>query len=205
MRPVSALSPSVLTLHLLLGIAHGTETGLPPKAEQWFKWGDYDSLIAALEPWVKDTAQASAERAQAYLYLGVAYQANNVRRSSDSAFYKACDLDSGISLDQYYVAPEILDHFRAVAADCRNRKQPHNPLLDAPPAVGRNPGPDSPPSTPGKAPASASGGKREAGSHALLWWAMGGTLAAAALVGGALILLQPEPKPVDSVTVIDGR
>jgi hypothetical protein len=30
-------------------------------------------------------------------------------------------------------------------------------------------------------------------------------LAATALAGGVLLLLQPERKPIDSVTVIDGR
>jgi hypothetical protein len=201
--------PSVLALVLLSGNANRGGTALPPRAEDWFKWGDYDSLISVLEPWAKDTAEASAERARAFLYLGVAYQAGNERRLSDSAFHKACDLDTAVGLDQYYVAPEILDHFHAVAAECRSRNTARAPIPSRPIDAGPKPGADL-----AALPISAKGAKpmesrpaaqKERSSHALLWWTVGSAVTASVLVAGALILLQPERKPIDSVTVIDGR
>jgi hypothetical protein len=197
MNRVLLASSSALALALSAGPSNPCHAKLPPRTEDWFRWGDYDSLIAVLEPWLRDTAQASAERARAFLYLGVAYQAGNVRRLSDSAFYKACDLDTAIVLDRYYVAPEILDHFHAVAADCRSRKEARNPPSAAPAPGGLN--------APPPARSSSAGVSGKAGSHALLWWTAGGMLAATALAGGVLLLLQPERKPIDSVTVIDGR
>jgi hypothetical protein len=197
MKPLLSAARSLAALSIL---AAAGQAAMPPRTEDWFRWGDYDSLIAVLGPWSQDTGQAPPERARAFLYLGVAYQAGNERRLSDSAFYKACDLDSAAALDQYYVAPEILDHFRAVAADCRSRRSAPAPS-PAPADTGRKQAPAAPRAGKAAAPEPAA----RAGSNAILWWSVGGAMAAAALAGGALLLLQPERKPIDSVTVIDGR
>lgn len=152
--------------------------------EDLFKWGDYDSLIRVLEPWVASGLPSSpsradsTERGRANLYLGVAYWASGRQELGVQAFTRAARLDSTLRLDPLYSTPEMEARFSAVLEAERN------PPPDR--GLGGSPGALEP------APPSNLG---------WLWWT--GAVVVAGAAGGTWWYLQSQEKPDDVVITID--
>jgi hypothetical protein len=119
---------SALLLVLALGNAARAADSLP-SLEDLYQWGEYDSLIRYLEPWLaarSDGADAradSVELARANLFLGVAYWVTDKKSLGEQAFVRACRLDAGLRMDQMYSTPEILSRFEAIAAGERRVRE----------------------------------------------------------------------------------
>jgi hypothetical protein len=178
--------------------------------EELFKWGEYDSLVRALEPGVSRPGYASSaptrsdslERARALLYLGVAYAATGRTAAADSAFACAFGLDTSLALDRFYVTPAIAARFDSVAAGRRRERRPAVPASPTD-AVSAPPGPRPALAGPATPPSAALRTGRS--DRAWLWWGMGITAAAAA-GGGAWWYLSARAKdPGENVTTIDVR
>jgi hypothetical protein len=87
----------------------------PPELWQirkYFEWGEYDTLLQALEPCLHDTSlHDSTYLAECHKYLGVAYFAKSRIGDARIAFQTAYRYNPGISLDTFYVSREIADLF----------------------------------------------------------------------------------------------
>jgi tetratricopeptide (TPR) repeat protein len=110
---------------LLAGISVASLPASESKAtpEDFIKWGEYDSLIRVLEPVIFEsrgkrefTYLDSALKAKTFLYLGIAYYATGKHEHADDAFTRACELDSVLKIDRFYVNEEISAHFEGISA-----------------------------------------------------------------------------------------
>lgn len=174
--------------------------------EDWFKWGEYDSLIRVLEPETRpqelrgslNTAADSAERAKSFLFLGVALYATGKPDRADSAFTWACDLDPGVKLDRFYVTEEIGGHFQAIALDGIRRRKAKEALHRAvqPQESGESKATDR--NASGRSPKG-----REGKGKSWIWWGVG--VGAVAATAGTTMLLLSRDEPSDNVTSIDAR
>ena len=115
---------------MALGLASAARAGeLGPTAEDLFQWGEYDSLIRSLEPWLAarsagaDARSDSVELAKANLFLGVAYWVTEKRALGEQAFARACRLDAGLRMDRLYATQEIIDRFEVIAAEERRLRE----------------------------------------------------------------------------------
>lgn len=102
---------------------------LEPGFEDLFQWGEYDSLIRSLEPWLAARSAGgglrddSLELARANLILGVAYLATNRKTLGEQALVRACRLDPDVSLNRLYATPEIMARFETIAAYERQQRE----------------------------------------------------------------------------------
>jgi hypothetical protein len=180
--------------------------------EELFRWGEYDSLIRALEPLAEApgfatgaaTRADSADRARSLLYLGVAYYAKGRTDRADPAFRLACALDSGVELDKFYVTQAIAAHFNDVKSEDRRGREDRDALDRA----RRGPGATQAPPA-GGSPDRSARTAREArfarkGDHDWLWWGLGAAAMAAA-GGGAYWYASRPSGPQESVTILDIR
>lgn len=176
----------------------------PPAPEDLFKWGEYDSLIRVLEPTIYNGARTEFTRldsvlhAKTFLYLGVAYYATGKREHADDAFTHACELDSAIKIDRFYVTEEIAGHFEGIAAVLASRRRQAR-IMGATMPSGEYP-------EPGPKPAPSHGSRREAkvaagDGHGWIWWTLGSALVLAG--GGAYYLLHQHKAPGENVTQVN--
>jgi hypothetical protein len=165
-------------------------------ADELFKWGEFDSLIRALEPITGTPGYAekaadradSAERARSLLYLGVAYSAKGREGKADTAFRSACALDSALELDPFYVIPAIHQRFLAV-------KEERIRLGRQRAAAAARPGPG----------VSAPAGPVLREDRSWVWWGLG-TAAFMAASGGAYWYIARQPSgPREEVTIVNAR
>lgn len=95
---------------------------LEPTAEELFRWGEYDSLVRYLEPWLAarsagaDARSDSLELAKANLFLGVAYHYLDRQSLGAQAFARASRLDRATRLDRLYATPTMVASFDSIAA-----------------------------------------------------------------------------------------
>lgn len=131
-RPRTHGSAGVFLGALILALAFSTAVraeDIVPSLEDLYQWGEYDSLIRYLEPWLaarSDGADAradSVELARANLFLGVAYWVTDKKSLGEQAFVRACRLDAGLRMDQLYSTPEIMSRFEAIAAGERRARE----------------------------------------------------------------------------------
>jgi hypothetical protein len=138
--------------------------------------------------------QDSILRARTLLYAGVAYYATGKRGQADDAFTRACDLDSAIRIDPFYVSREIAGYFEGVAAAGARRRNAKHPAPE-------------PPANRAARDDSARGGNprmAERPGRAWIWWTLG-SMAALAGGGGAYYLLTRDVPPDEHVTTVDVR
>ena len=140
----------------------------PPAAENFFKWGEYDSLQRVLEPWLKTASlgQAATDShtlAKAHLYLGVAYYSLAKAEEADQAFVRACRLDARVRPDPFYVSKAIAARYDRIVEE-QGMAGPRKSI--APPSAV--------PGKPAAVPSSRNGG------HSWIWWTAGGASLAAA-------------------------
>ena len=197
----SWVSALLLAANGLLSIASAASASAP-SPEDLFKWGEYDSLLRVLEP---DLAESRGDkefsrldsilRAKTLLYAGVAYYATGKRGQADDAFTRACDLDSAIRIDPFYVSREIAGYFEGVAAAGARRRNAKRSGQEAP--ANRAARDDS---------ARRSGNLKvaERQGRAWLWWSLG-SMAALAGGGGAYYLITRDLPPDEHVTTMDLR
>jgi hypothetical protein len=193
-RAVTVMSFLILAAAFTIRAGEVAATG-----EDLFKWGEYDSLIRLLDPVEMGTRPAtaadSADRAKAYLFLGVAFYATGKPASADSAFASACSLDPQVKLDRFYVTEEIANHFQDIALDGIRRSQSGNALAAA---SAERSARTSHAGVSGRPPRIEREGKE------WVWWGLGAAALAAA--GGGIILFMNHDKPAsDNVTTIDAR
>ncbi len=202
----------------LLGLGLAARAGassLPKEADDFFKWGEYDSLAAKLETWltvvpVPSDHIDSVTLAKANLYMGVAYYATGKAAQSDSAFLRACRFEKGIQLDKFYVTNEIMARFDALASEEEKRlsRPPRIPVASvqagtsATRAVQGSPRPASPitPSSP-ISPTSKNGPVLESREMGWVWLGSGALIAVTA--GTAYYFLSQKSPPKEVVTEVD--
>ena len=162
----------------------------PATAENFFKWGEYDSLTHVLEKWLTDIPEAGPKAdtpsmAKANLYLGVAYYTAGKMETADRAFARAWRLNGRIRPDQFYVSEDIASHFDRVA-DREKEKMRRDSLSRA----------SAPPTTPG-------GFRPASRGHAWIGWTAGGIgLAAAGTAVYFLYFREPDAKPKETVSTV---
>jgi hypothetical protein len=186
----------------VLGGAPGAGAEDPASLEELFKWGEYDSLIQALEPARADadggavlrglaSRADSAEEARARMYLGVAYWATGRPGDGARAFTVATRLDESLRLDPLYATAEMAALFEQIAEAGR-----------AP-----SPGPSSSPAPPepGRAPAATPGhpGMRPATRPSPWAWWTGVAVAGAAGAAGTYLWARSWERPQEVITIID--
>lgn len=164
---------------LLLAAAPGRAGDPEPWVQELFQWGEYDSLIRALEPWLAarsagaDGRDDSVALARANIFLGVAYNATDKPGLGDQAFARACRLDPSARLDRFYATPEISARFDSIATRERLTR-----LSAAAPAV------------PAAPAAAAAGGKEPAArKRGFGWkgWTLGLLTTAGLAAGGGMV------------------
>ncbi len=194
---VWAFSISVLGMALAVASPTGSApAGTAAPGEDLFKWGEYDSLIRALEPsWrgagAEMTHRDSLQQAKSLLFLGVAFCATGNPARADEAFSRAVQLDPQVELDRFYVTEEIANRFQATALRAL-RRRPVAPAAAPAPALPKPSVSTRPPPRP-----AASAAKRT-----WVWLGVGATAAVAAATGYFLLSDRQEP-PRDDVTSID--
>jgi hypothetical protein len=82
------------------------------RLQEFFKWAEYDSVIALGERLTGDRTLKEKESARIRLDLGVAYYSRGRVIESDREFRRSRDLDPELALDPLYVDKEILDQYR---------------------------------------------------------------------------------------------
>ena len=87
------------------------------RLQEFFKWAEYDSVVALGERLASDRALNDKESARIRLDLGVAYYSRGRVIESAREFLKSRDLDPALVLDPLYADKEILDHYR-FTLDC---------------------------------------------------------------------------------------
>lgn len=192
------------TLPLLLHLAAAlTRAENRPSLEELFKWGEYDSLIQALEP-SRTAAEGeaslrglssrsdSSEEARARLYLGVAYWATGRREEGTRAFAMATRLDSGLGLDAYYATPEIAARYEQIAEAVRRSA----PTARGPQERGFGERSQAPGIALQAAPPR---------SRAWIWWTGAATAAAAGAAAGTYIFMRLNEAPKETITIIDPK
>jgi hypothetical protein len=195
----SRILAAMAALSLLAAIParpDGAGESAPASPEDLFKWGEYDSLIKVLGPFLAESApgteatrQDSSERAKTFLYAGVAYYATGKRDQADEAFTRACEFDSRIRIDRYYVTEEIAGHFEGLASALARRRPPRAPEpADAPAGLpaGREDGP----------------GLEERKGNEWVWWTLG-SAAVLAGAGASYYLLNRPAGSGEHETVVD--
>jgi hypothetical protein len=168
-------------------IARAAARPLPKDADDFFKWGEYDSLANRLETWMAIASAPteppdSANLAKANLYLGVAYYAAGKSSQSDSAFLRACRFEKGVKLDKFYVTGEMASRFDALVSTFSAKTEP------------------PPPPKPGSsAPAASTSKGREMG------WIWFGSGAVIAITAGTVyyFISQKSPPKAATTTVVD--
>lgn len=161
--------------------------------EDFFKWGEYDSLIRVLEPTLTaprapSLASDSSALAKSYVMMGVALFATGRNESAERHFRRACRLQPGVRMETYFVSPEIADRFEAIAAEEK--------------WIGSYT-PDTLGVRPVASPA-ASGAQAAAPSRRnWIWWTAGS--AAALAVGGGLFWILAEDGPDKQPVLVDAR
>lgn len=174
-----------------------------PSLEELFQWGEYDSLIHALEPQrtAADGETAlrglasrsdSAEEAKARLYLGVAYWATGRREEGTRAFAVASRLNPDLSLDPYYATPEIAARYEQIA-DAVRRSAPAARSAPGRPREGDLP------------PREAALPAAPKASRAWIWWTGAAALAAAGAAAGTYVLMRLDEDPKTTTTIIDPK
>ena len=172
----------------------GNAEPIPRVADNFFKWGEYDSLTNVMEPWLAkrggDGNAADAPiLAKANLYLGVAYYSAGKMQAADEAFGRAYRLDHRVQPDRFYVSNSIANRYDRVAQDLERKRQ--GDTVSADPSAAR-------PSTTG---ATGRTGTVTPGGHsAWIWWTVGGAGLAAAGTIAYLMFSSDEPK--ETVTTV---
>jgi tetratricopeptide (TPR) repeat protein len=87
--------------------------------QKYMQWGEYDKIIAAIEPVVKEKKLPNDTTAASDLlkYLGVAYFANGKIAEARAAFSDAFHTKPSVALEELYVSKEILVFFNVVIAE----------------------------------------------------------------------------------------
>jgi hypothetical protein len=90
-----------------------------------FEWGDYDTIIAIVEPMVSASADTidSTVAAEYRKYLGVAYLAKDRVNDARGQFTIACQLNPDVKLEREFVSQAIYDVFQNALAEYRRRRQ----------------------------------------------------------------------------------
>jgi len=90
--------------------------------ESHFKWGEYDSIIAKVEPVVHDSklVKTSKDRSEFSKFLGIAYAGYGRIDEARKEFKIAFLSDSLVRLDTAYVSKTIESIFRTTIDDCKN-------------------------------------------------------------------------------------
>jgi hypothetical protein len=121
---------AVLLIAMALASVHAYPAGeLESGVKELFLWGEYDSLIRSLEPWLAansagaDGHADSVELSRANLFLGVAYFATEKPALGGQAFARACRLDTSARLDRHYASPEIVSRFDTISTKERNARR----------------------------------------------------------------------------------
>lgn len=180
-KPLFALLLPVILLLLATGGKPRADE-LSPGIGDLYRWGEFDSLIRYLEPWLAtrsvgaDAREDTLAMAQANLYLGVAYWASGKGELGDQAFRRACRLDSTLRMETLYATPEITARFERISSEVRASRP-------ARPGASSASRPGLPPAPPGPSP----GPRRKGDSGRDAGWKVRvlGGLAAAALAAGA--------------------
>jgi hypothetical protein len=201
---MSGFSMRIIGAAVTLACAAFGDPGPVVTTEELFRWGEYDSLIRALEPLTQApgfakgavTRADSSDRAHSLLYLGVAYYAKGRTARADSAFRQACALDSGVAMDKFYVTQAISTHFDAIRVeDLRGRLERDARTRAIRPVSGATRAPDA-----GKRP-DQSVWKQD---RNWVWWGLG-TAAAVAAGGGVYWYAVQSSGPHESITTLDVR
>lgn len=178
----------------VLALVRPTTAGeLEPSAEDLFKWGEYDSLIRSLEPWLAarsagaDARADSLELARANLYLGIAYWATDKRSLGEQAFVRAGRLDRTLQMDRLYATPEMAARFDSIVAQERRARDAE--IAAAATGKGNAGVPDRP------GPAA-----RKTGLGWKAWTV--GALTTAGLVAGGTYVILANLKPEDEVMTV---
>jgi tetratricopeptide (TPR) repeat protein len=90
--------------------------------EAHFKWGEYDSIIAKVEPVILDsiTRQDGRTNSDFSKFLGIAYAAQGRIAEAQEQFKNAFLSDSLVNLDSAYVSKTIQEVFRTTIDNCKN-------------------------------------------------------------------------------------
>ncbi len=161
-----------------------------PLVYDLFKWGEYDSLVKALEPVIADWQNGkipknkldSTEAAKSYLLIGAGYFGTDRLTMADSAFTFVCRLDKSIRLDRFYVSKKMADFFDSTWIMEKTRGAS---------AVATH--------------TDSNLVRRKSHAHEWLKWGTGVVATAATLGGTYLILSHPQEKKTTVTTVIDAR
>jgi hypothetical protein len=92
------------------------------QVEAHFKWGEYDSIIAKVEPVIHDsiTKKDAGTNSDFSKFLGIAYAAQGRISEAQAQFKNAFLSDSSINLDSAYVSQTIQEVFRTTIDNCKN-------------------------------------------------------------------------------------
>jgi hypothetical protein len=117
-RCIPGLSILLLSIPLLCSAVS------PQSMRAHFEWGEYDTLLVQLVPYVSALPDSvdSAVIANYYCYIAVARFASGKVGDARESFIKAFHFDTGVQLDKRYVTEEMLDLFNATGKEYRNRQ-----------------------------------------------------------------------------------
>jgi hypothetical protein len=90
-----------------------------------FEWGEYDTIIAIIEPMVSMSADTidSTIAAEYRKYLGVAYLAKDRVNDARDQFTIACQLNPDVKLEREFVSQAIYDVFQNTLAEYRRQRE----------------------------------------------------------------------------------
>jgi hypothetical protein len=113
---------ALVSAGIFSGTAFSGDMKLLQQIETHFKWGEYDSIIAKLEPVVRDSImqENSTERSSLSKFLGIAYAAQGRISEARTQFKIAYLSDSLVQLDSAYVSKTIEMIFRTTVDEYKH-------------------------------------------------------------------------------------
>ena len=104
------------------GLTSAQDSTALGRIRQFFEWGEYDSIIAHAAPrCTASTLISPAEKAECFKYLGVACCARSVIGQGRAHFRSAFNLNNAVSLETYFVSPEIAGLFLSTIEECKKK------------------------------------------------------------------------------------
>jgi hypothetical protein len=109
----------------ILGIAHGKTEAIMPSTtlHEWLSWGEFDSVVTALEPTLQTGDSNLLDRAQLWVWLGVAYHGLHQPQAGDQAFLKAIATDTSVIWESALASPEMTMHFQELLVAEKKRQR----------------------------------------------------------------------------------
>jgi hypothetical protein len=117
-----ALILVLISMGIFPGAVFSQNLTLLQQIEAHFKWGEYDSIIAMVEPVIHDskTIKKCRMNSEFSKFLGVAYAAQGRISEAQAQFKNAFLSDSLVNLDSTYVSKTIQEVFWTTIDNCKN-------------------------------------------------------------------------------------